>query len=75
VTEEAPYILVRNSGPLRVYGKVKLVDVNGVEYETGDGEWYSLCRCGLSSRKPFCDSTHKNCDFDSPSDAGSASWT
>jgi CDGSH-type Zn-finger protein len=58
---------VRHNGPLRVYGPVKLVDAEGNEYEVGDGEWYSLCRCGHSARKPFCDSTHKSIDFDAPS--------
>ncbi len=63
-------ILVRNNGPLRVYGPCKLVDVNGNEYTVPEGEWYSLCRCGQSDRKPFCDSRHKTSSFDAPSDAG-----
>jgi CDGSH-type Zn-finger protein len=25
----------------------------------------SLCRCGQSATKPFCDSAHKTCGFDS----------
>jgi CDGSH-type Zn-finger protein len=62
-------ILVRNNGPFRVYGPAKLVDVNGISYEIPEGEWFTLCRCGLSARKPFCDSTHKTIDFDAPSDA------
>lgn len=65
--ENEVVILVRNNGPLRVYGPAKLVDVDGNKYEVGDGEWFSLCRCGHSARKPFCDSTHKNIDFDAPS--------
>jgi CDGSH-type Zn-finger protein len=60
-------ILVRNNGPLRVYGPAKLVDHEGNEFEVPEGEWYTLCRCGHSARKPFCDSTHKNLDFDAPS--------
>jgi len=24
---------------------------------------YSLCRCGQSSNKPYCDATHKECGF------------
>ena len=62
-------ILVRNNGPLRVYGACKLVDADGNEYTVPEGEWFVLCRCGESSRKPFCDSTHKTSGFDAPSDA------
>ena len=65
-----PRILVRNNGPLRVYGPVKLVDAEGNEFTVPDGEWYTLCRCGESARKPFCDSTHKSIEFDAPSSAG-----
>jgi CDGSH-type Zn-finger protein len=69
MTDEEPRILVRNNGPFRVYGGIKLVDANGVEYEVPEGDWYVLCRCGQSNKKPFCDSSHKGCGFDSPSDA------
>ena len=61
--EEKVTILVRQNGPLRVYGPARLVDADGNEYEVPTGEWFSLCRCGHSSRKPFCDSTHKTIDF------------
>ena len=67
-------ILVRNNGPFRVYGPVKLVDVDGIEYQISEGEYYSLCRCGLSQRKPFCDSAHKKTGFDAPSDHTQATW-
>ena len=62
-------ILVRNNGPLRVYGVRKIVDVEGNEYTVPEGEFFSLCRCGQSSRKPFCDGSHKADGFDAPSDA------
>ncbi len=62
-------ILVRANGPLRIYGGAKIVDVEGNEFTVPEGEWYSLCRCGHSSRKPFCDGAHKTADFDAPSDA------
>jgi len=62
-------ILVRNHGPLRVYGPARMIDVNGNEYAIPEGEWFSLCRCGKSETKPFCDSAHKTCDFHAPSDA------
>jgi CDGSH-type Zn-finger protein len=67
VSDEQVRILVRHNGPYRVYGPAKLVDAEGNEYEVGDGEWFSLCRCGHSARKPFCDSTHKSIDFQAES--------
>jgi len=63
------HILVRNNGPLRVYGVRKLVDVEGNEYTVPEGESFALCRCGQSSRKPFCDGAHRAAGFDAPSDA------
>jgi CDGSH iron-sulfur domain-containing protein 3 len=75
--ERAPdevVILVRENGPFRVYGPARLVDVNGKEYEIAPGEWFSLCRCGHSARKPFCDSTHKSIDFVGPSSADEVVW-
>ncbi len=62
-------ILIRNNGPLRIYGVRKIVDVEGNEYTVPEGEFFSLCRCGQSSRKPFCDGTHRSAGFDAPSDA------
>jgi len=56
-------ILVRRNGPYRVYGPAKLVDGDGNEFEIPPGDWYTLCRCGQSENKPFCDSTHKTIDF------------
>ena len=42
-------------------GDVKLT-VNGTEIAHPDP--MSLCRCGQSSNKPFCDGTHLTIDFD-----------
>jgi CDGSH-type Zn-finger protein len=67
VPEEQVTILVRRNGPFRVYGPARLVDADGNEYEVPPGEWFTLCRCGHSSRKPFCDSTHKTIDFNAES--------
>jgi CDGSH-type Zn-finger protein len=56
-------ILVRRNGPYRVYGPARLVDQDGNEFVVPPGDWFTLCRCGESESKPFCDSTHKQIDF------------
>lgn len=50
-------IKVNDNGSLRVTGNVELVDGEGHKIETK--ETFSLCRCGFSDRKPFCDGSHK----------------
>jgi CDGSH-type Zn-finger protein len=64
-------ITVRPNGPYRVeapIGSVEMVDANGVPYDLGgkvrDGKLaFSLCRCGGSVTKPFCDGTHSKIGF------------
>lgn len=56
-------ITIRDNGSLRVSGPVKLVDAEGNEFETG--EQFSLCRCGASENKPFCDGSHRRINFES----------
>jgi CDGSH-type Zn-finger protein len=51
-------ITVRPNGPLRVEGSFVLKDVNGQEWDLTGKPAVSLCRCGLSSNRPFCDGTH-----------------
>jgi CDGSH-type Zn-finger protein len=56
-------IKVRQNGSLLVEGEdVKLIDWNGQEYIVPKKP-FSLCRCGQSKEKPFCDSSHKACNF------------
>ena len=54
-------ITVRPNGPYRVEGGVPLEAADGTPYELKPA--YSLCRCGKSSNKPYCDATHKECGF------------
>ena len=56
-------IAVRPNGPYRVFGPVRLFDNDGNEFELPEGQWYTLCRCGHSENKPFCDSSHKEAGF------------
>ena len=59
-------IRVRKNGPYRVEdpsGLVELVDANGNKYDLTGKPAYSLCRCGASTNKPFCDGTHSKIGF------------
>ena len=55
-------ITISENGPYRVSGPVTLVDAGGNPVE-GASEKMSLCRCGESKRKPFCDGTHREVGF------------
>ena len=56
-------IKVRQNGSLLVDGDdVTLVDWNGQAYEIARRP-FALCRCGASTRKPFCDGTHSKVGF------------
>ncbi|MHC0036027.1 CDGSH iron-sulfur domain-containing protein [Pseudoneobacillus sp. C159] len=50
-------IKVNDNGSLRISGDVELLDGEGNVIETKPA--FSLCRCGLSKNKPFCDGSHK----------------
>lgn len=50
-------IKVNDNGSLRITGDVELLDGEGNVYTTKPS--FSLCRCGKSNNKPFCDGSHK----------------
>jgi CDGSH-type Zn-finger protein len=52
-------ITVNNNGSLKVEGDFEIVDKNGGVYNLQGREIVSICRCGLSKNKPFCDGSHK----------------
>jgi len=59
-------ITVRPNGPFRVEaaeGTVELVDAAGNKYDLTGKTAFSLCRCGGSVSKPFCDGTHSRIGF------------
>ena len=56
-------IILRPNGSYRVNGRVVIVDENG-ERTVKEGT-FSLCRCGASKNKPFCDGTHREIGFNS----------
>ena len=57
-------ITVRNNGPLKIEGDpITLLDQDGKPFGLAGRTIISLCRCGQSANKPFCDSAHKACAF------------
>ncbi|MCC7083374.1 MAG: CDGSH iron-sulfur domain-containing protein [Pirellulales bacterium] len=57
-------IRLRPNGPLVIEGEFRLIDHEGNEFTLPTHKpVVALCRCGQSQNKPFCDGTHKQCDF------------
>ena len=52
-------ITVLSNGSLKVEGDFEIADKEGNIYDLGGREIVSICRCGLSNNKPFCDGSHK----------------
>jgi len=52
-------ILVNNNGSLKIEGDFEIVDAQGNVYGLEGRTVLSLCRCGQSKNKPFCDGSHK----------------
>jgi len=58
-----PILTVLKNGPYYITGGIDLI---GENIEFGEGaskEHYTLCRCGTSENKPFCDGTHRTINF------------
>ena len=49
------------SGPLWVRGGIRIESEDGTPYETRNR--VTLCRCGASTNKPFCNGNHKRVGF------------
>jgi CDGSH-type Zn-finger protein len=59
-------IRVRPNGPYLIEGAVTIVDQHGNPFPINpDKPAVALCRCGQSSKRPFCDGTHNRCGFQS----------
>ena len=59
-------ITVKHNGPIRVEGDFEIVDPEGKPFGLGGRTAISLCRCGHSANKPFCDGSHKVHGFTDP---------
>ena len=60
--ERKPTITVSKDGPYYVTGGIELI--NERRGEDASTEHFTLCRCGGSKNKPFCDGTHWNIKFE-----------
>ena len=60
-------IEARPNGPYVVTGSIELRDTNGNVLPTQ--ERTVLCRCGASTKKPFCDGTHSRIGFQAAAEA------
>jgi CDGSH-type Zn-finger protein len=59
--EASPSIRVGKNGPLEINGSI---DLEAAEFsELSSREHYTLCRCGQSKNKPFCDGSHHAARF------------
>ncbi|MES2881149.1 MAG: CDGSH iron-sulfur domain-containing protein [Bacteroidota bacterium] len=52
-------ITINNNGSTRIDGDFEIVDAQGNAYDLAGRTIVSLCRCGLSQNKPFCDGAHR----------------
>jgi len=64
-------ITPKNDGPYHIKGTFKIVTEGGKDIEVKSPEVW-LCRCGQSSKKPFCDGTHRKVGFKSNLDTAPA---
>jgi CDGSH-type Zn-finger protein/truncated hemoglobin YjbI len=61
---EPPSITPIADGPYRVRGRIQVIGADGEPYEVRERQ--TLCRCGQSGNKPFCDGSHWFAGFRDP---------
>jgi len=61
----AAKITVKSNGSIRVEGEFELFDLSGKKFDLNGRTTVSLCRCGHSKDKPFCDGSHREVGFQS----------
>jgi CDGSH-type Zn-finger protein len=52
-----------SNGPIRIEGEFTIFDQQGTEFGLAGRTVISLCRCGESANKPFCDGSHNRIGF------------
>ncbi|MDZ7728705.1 MAG: (4Fe-4S)-binding protein [Dehalococcoidia bacterium] len=66
--EQELRIRASRNGPLQVRGNFTLLDGEGEELH--ESTRLSLCRCGLSENKPFCDNSHQRAGWQATNTSG-----
>ena len=61
----AAKITIRNNGSVLIEGDFTIYDAGGNAFDLAGRNQISLCRCGQSENKPFCDGSHKKIEFQS----------
>jgi CDGSH-type Zn-finger protein len=56
-------VMVSNNGPIRIEGEFEILDPAGAAFGLAGRTVISLCRCGQSANKPFCDGSHNRIGF------------
>jgi len=56
-------ITVNTDGSIRIEGDFEILDPAAARFGLGGRSVISLCRCGQSANKPFCDGSHKRTGF------------
>lgn len=77
MTEPKIKLTVARNGPLRVQGARELIESGELQVVWSDGtpvepanlNAFSICRCGASTSKPFCDGAHSKIGFEKAAEA------
>ncbi len=56
-------ITVNSNGSIRIEGDFEICDPTGAAFGLAGRTAISLCRCGHSENKPFCDGAHRRAGF------------
>lgn len=70
MSDEAKLNFVKD-GPIKLMGEIEIVDTAGITVKIQQST--SLCRCGNSGNKPYCDGSHARTGFKAPPDLDGAS--
>jgi CDGSH-type Zn-finger protein len=56
-------VTCNHNGPIRIEGEFEILDPSGALFGLAGRTVISLCRCGHSANKPFCDGSHNRMGF------------